>query len=74
MAGITLAQAEAKLSAWMAAEEQIATSGQSVSIDGDSYTRADLSMIAQRISYWENKVKALTRGGIRIRGISPYAG
>ena len=70
MAGITLAQAEAKLTLWMDAEDKVA-SGQSYSIQGRSLTRADLGMIGERIDRWEHKVQRLTRGGIRVFGGTP---
>lgn len=74
MAGITLAQAEAKLSAWLDAEAALATS-QSYSIstaDGASrqLTRADLADVREAIIYWDGKVKELTasaRGRSRTR-------
>jgi hypothetical protein len=64
MAGITLAQAEAKLQTWVDAEDKVA-SGQSYSIKDRSLTRADLSEIRKTIDYWEKKVKQLSRGGMR---------
>jgi len=71
MAGITLAQAQAKLEAWLDAEEKIAA-GQSYSIAGRSLTRADLKVVGERITYWNNKVQQLTRGtGIRVTGGTP---
>ena len=71
MAGITLAQAEAKLATWMAAEDKVAA-GQSYSISGRSLTRANLSDIREAIKFWEVRVQRLSRGGgIRVRGITP---
>jgi len=70
MAGITLAQAEAQLTAWMAASTAVA-SGQSYSIADRSLTRADARAIQQQIQFWDQKVKDLSRGGIRIRGGTP---
>jgi hypothetical protein len=70
MAGINLAQAEAKLSTWMAAEDAVATS-QSYSMGQRMLTRANLSEIRETIDYWEKKVQRLSRGGIRITGASP---
>ncbi|MGR9045632.1 MAG: DUF6148 family protein [Gammaproteobacteria bacterium] len=70
MAGITLAQAEAKLALWIAAEESVAA-GQSYSIGDRSLTRANLSDIRASITYWDQQVKRLTRGGIRISGATP---
>lgn len=72
MAGITLAQAEAKLSTWMDAEDKVA-SGQSYSISGRSLTRADLGAIRETIDYWDRKVQGLTRGGKRVRQVVPVS-
>lgn len=70
MAGITLAQAEAKLTAWLDADTAVAT-GQSYSISGRSLTRANAKEIRDNITYWDKQVKRLTRGGIRVRGGTP---
>lgn len=70
MAGITLAQAEAKLSTWMDAEDKVA-SGQSYSIAGRSLTRADLADIRATIDYWDKKVQRLSRGGVRVTQVTP---
>lgn len=60
MAGITLAQAEAQLSLWLAASEKVAAK-QSYSINGRSLTLADASEIRAQIDYWEGKVQKLSR-------------
>lgn len=70
MAGITLAQAEAKLTLWMDAEDRVA-SGQSYTINGRSLTRANLKEIRETITYWNSMVQRLTRGGVRVGGITP---
>lgn len=70
MAGITLAQAEAKLQTWLDAEDAVAT-GQEYSIGGRRLSRANLDEIRKTIDYWEKKVLRLTRGGIRVRGVTP---
>ena len=75
MAGITLADAQAKLALWLAAEEALATS-QSYTIDtgngSRSLTRANLQEVADRVSYWDAKVKALTPGSRRrVRYVVP---
>jgi len=62
MAGITLAQAEAKLATWLDAEDKVAA-GQAYSIGGRSLTRADLKNIADRVEYWDNKVKSFAGSG-----------
>ena len=71
MAGITLAQAEEKLTLWLEADEAVAT-GQSFSINGKSLTRADAVAIQERIEFWDAKVKRLSRGGIKTGRIVPY--
>lgn len=70
MAGITLAQAEAKLALWMEADDRLAN-GQSYSIGGRSLSRAETQ---EKIDYWERKVKKLSRGGATVRGITPVDG
>jgi hypothetical protein len=70
MAGITLAQAEAKLAEYLAAETTV-LSGQAYSIAGRSLTRADLSEIRKGIEYWEAKTKSLTRGGLKMKFGTP---
>jgi len=70
MAGIALAQAEAKLAMWLAAEDAVANS-QSYTMGSRSMTRANLREIRETLDYWERRVQRLSRGGIRIRGGSP---
>lgn len=70
MAGITKAQAEAKLAIWLDAEEKVAA-GQAYSIGGRSLTRADLKAIGDRIIYWNGMVQSLDRGGIKVIGGTP---
>jgi len=72
MAGITLAQAQAKLDAWMAADDAVA-GGQSYSIGGRSLTRANAAEIRNNIEYWERRVVRLSHGsgGIRVRYGTP---
>jgi len=67
MAGITLEQAEAKLTTWLAAMDKIAV-GQSYSIGSRTLTRANLGEVQKQVEYWDNQVKRLTRGGISVRG------
>lgn len=64
MAGITLAQAETQLAAYLDAETQI-LAGQSVSLNGRSLSRADLAAVQAGISTWNNRVRELTRGGMK---------
>jgi hypothetical protein len=67
MAGITLEQAQAKLDAWMAADDAVA-GGQSYSIGGRSLTRANAAEIRANIEFWERRVIRLSNGsGIRVR-------
>jgi hypothetical protein len=67
MAGITLAQAEAKLTEWMSADTAVST-GQEYSIAGRSLTRANAKEIRDNIDYWNTMVQRLSRGGISVRG------
>lgn len=70
MAGITLTQAQAQLTAWLAANTAVA-SGQSYTIGGRSLTRADSLKILDQITFWDEKVQTLTRGGRAVKGITP---
>lgn len=70
MAGITLAQAEAQLATWIAADTAVA-SGQAYSIAGRSLNRANAREIRENIEFWDRQCKRLTRGGIRMRGATP---
>lgn len=66
MAGITLAQAEAKLSAWLDADAAVARN-QSYSIAGRTLTRADAGEIRTNITFWDGWVKRLSRSSTRGR-------
>jgi hypothetical protein len=74
MAGITLAQAEAKLAAYLAAEEAV-LNGQSVRHEsGRSLTMADLGEIRRGVDTWDAKVKSLSAaasGRGRSRPVAP---
>jgi Flp pilus assembly protein TadG len=70
MAGITLAQAEAQLTAWLDASTAVAT-GQAYSIAGRSLTRANAAEIRENIKFWNAEVKSLSRGGLAIKGGTP---
>jgi len=70
MAGITLAQAEAKLAEWLAADTAVAA-GQSYTIGGRSLSRANAREIRENITYWNDMVQSLDRGGIAIKGGTP---
>ncbi len=61
MAGITLAQAEAKLATWMAAEDKLANGVEAR--QGDRVLKyADLSEVREQITYWEGKCNDLSSG------------
>ena len=60
---ITLAQAEAQLALWLAADAAVAT-GQSYGHGQSSLTRADAGKITEKIEYWEKKVSQLSNGRV----------
>lgn len=60
MAGITLAQAQTQLAAYLAAETAV-LSNQSYEISGRKLTRADLASIQKGITLWSDRVQNLTR-------------
>lgn len=70
MPAISLVQAEAQLDAWLAASTKVA-SNQSYEIDGRRLTRADAAEIRNQVDFWDRKVKALSRGGARMRTGAP---
>ena len=73
MAGLTLAQAETQLAAYLAAETKV-LAGQRVEIDGQSLTRANLEMIQSGIDAWDKRVKNLSAaasGNGRARTVAP---
>lgn len=72
MAGITLAQAEAKLAEYLAAETAV-LAGQDIIIDGNRFTHADLAAVQKGIEIWEKRTARLSRtvGGIRIAQVIP---
>lgn len=71
MAGITLAQAEAKLAEYLAAETAV-LSGQDITIDGTRFTRADLAAVQKGIEIWNGRAQRLTRsGGMAVREVIP---
>jgi hypothetical protein len=59
MAGITLAQAQAQLAAYLAAETAV-LSGQAYEIAGRRMTRADLEAIQKGVAIWNDRVSQLT--------------
>lgn len=70
MAGITLAEAEAQLALYLAAEQAV-LAGQAYSIKDRSLTRANLAEIRAGVAQWNGWVQKLSRGGIRLRGATP---
>lgn len=61
MVGITEAQAQTQLDAWIAASLAV-TKKQSYKIDGRELTLADAREIRESIDYWDRKVQAKARG------------
>lgn len=75
MSGITLAQAQAQLDLWVAADAAVAA-GQSYSIGGRSLTRVNAAEITNKIDYWMRRVAEIQRGGagrVRVRYGVPNA-
>jgi len=73
MAGITLAQAQAQLDSYLAAETRV-LSGQSYEIAGRRLNRANLAEIQGGIKIWNERVQALTQsaqGRSRAITVSP---
>lgn len=71
MAGITLAQAEAKLAQYLAAEEAVLL-GQQYQIGERMLRRADLGAIQKGIDLWNQRVQQLSaRAGGRSAAIVP---
>ena len=69
MAGYTLAQAQAQLDAYLAAETAI-LSGQQYEIAGRMLRRADLATVQKGIELWNQRVQDLTlRQSSRTRSI-----
>lgn len=73
MASWTLAEAQAHLAAWLAADLALA-SGQTASVGGVTLTRADATSVAKSIAFWRREVDRLTAGrtaGARIVRVVP---
>lgn len=71
MAGITLAQAQAKLDAYLLAEEAVLT-GQQYTIADRTLQRAPLNQIQAGRAFWEGRVQELSmRASGRGRSIVP---
>ena len=74
MPGLTLAQAETQLAAYLAAETAV-LSGQSYEINGRKLDRADLEAIQRGISTWNARVVSLSAGAAgrsRARTVVPF--
>jgi len=72
MAGIALAEAEAKLTAVQDAIDAILNRGAaSYSIAGRSFTGLDAGILMEMETHYEKKVIRLSRGGIGIKGGTP---
>lgn len=71
MAGITLAQAESRLTEYLNAEAAILL-GQRVIINGKELTRADLDSVQKGVAIWESRISRLSRtGGLRVAEVIP---
>lgn len=71
MAGLTLEQAQEKLTQYLDAEEKVLL-GQRTQIDNRDLQRADLEAIQKGVTLWDARVKALSRtGGIPVREVIP---
>ncbi len=60
MAGITLDIAQARLEAYLTAEEKLLTGHLSVRINDKEFRRADLGQIQQGIQLWNSRVQSLS--------------
>ncbi len=72
MAVWTLAEAQAHLAAWVAADLAVA-GGQSATVGEISLTRVDAAKIRDQIAFWRREVEQLTSGrsGLRVQRIVP---
>lgn len=73
MAGISAAFAQLRLEEYLVAEAKV-LKGQSVTIDGETLTRANLESIRKGIEYWDGKAKELENlamGRGRGRNLAP---
>ncbi len=68
--GITSAQAQAQLTAWLAASTAVAA-GQSYSMGDRMLTLANAKEILKMVDYWEGKAQTLSRGGFTLKGGTP---
>jgi hypothetical protein len=73
MSGISSTVAQTRLEAYLAAEAKILL-GQSVQLDGQTLTRANLADVQRGIALWETRLKtaSLTASGRgRMRTVAP---
>jgi hypothetical protein len=73
MAGLTLAQAEARLAGWLDVDTQL-QAGQTVKFNERLLTRADAEQVRNNIDYWQKKCQELSQaetGRGRSRTVSP---
>ena len=70
MAGITQAQAETNLTAWVAASEAVALN-QSYTIGDRTLTRANAQHIMSMVKFWNGEVQRLSRTRNRTRYVVP---
>lgn len=61
MSLISKEEAKAKYLMWSKCEDTVATGGKSYTIEGRTFTRADLPEIRKQMNYWESKYNALNR-------------
>jgi hypothetical protein len=69
----TLADAQAALTAWLAADLALA-SGQSATVGRVSITRANAADVAKSIAFWRSEVERLEAGrgqGVRVMRVTP---
>jgi hypothetical protein len=72
MAGLTLADAEARLADWLLADAAVADN-QTYSIAGRSLSRADAKEIRENIQYWNDWCKELaeSESGLIVSQFAP---
>lgn len=76
MPQITLAEAEARLAALQTEYDDLVTKkSETYSIStgesSRSLSRRSLAEVREEMDYWDKKVSQLSRGGIRVSGITP---
>ena len=71
MPALSLAQAQAQLNLWLAAEAALTSGAQSYAIAGRAVTRANLREVGERVAYYYNMVNRLSRCGPKIQRVVP---